>query len=62
MRCVRHRVAMLSIMSLIPSYTHKNKIKIRVLLPVVHRRSSTGWGHHNQDNSGRFDTSARTGL
>jgi hypothetical protein len=25
--CVHHRVAMLSVMSLLPSYTHKKKIK-----------------------------------
>jgi hypothetical protein len=29
MRCVRRRVAMLSIMSLLPSYTHKKKKKIK---------------------------------
>jgi hypothetical protein len=45
MRCVRRRVAMLSIMSLLPSYTHtKKKKNLRVLLPVVHRRSRTWMG------------------
>jgi hypothetical protein len=45
-----HHVAMLSIMSLLPSYTHKKKIKkLRVLLPVVHRRSHTIWGCYRID-------------
>jgi hypothetical protein len=44
MHCVRRRVAMLSIMSFLPSYTHTKKKKLRVLLLVVHRRSRTGWG------------------
>jgi hypothetical protein len=48
MHCVRRRVVLLSIMSLLPSYTHKKNKKLRVLLPVVHRRSCIGWECHKQ--------------
>jgi hypothetical protein len=50
----RRRVAMLSIMSLLPSYTHtkKKKKKLRVLLPVVHRRSRTRWGCYTTYSKG----------
>jgi hypothetical protein len=51
MHCVRRRVAMLSIMSLLPSYTHTKK-NLRVLLPVVHRRSRTRWGFYMWYQSG----------
>jgi hypothetical protein len=54
--CVHRRVAMLSIMSLLPSYTHKkkkNKKKtLRVLLLVVRHRSRIKWGCHMWYQSG----------
>jgi hypothetical protein len=50
MRCVRHRVAMLSIMSLLPSYIHTHKkIKLHLLCEAFCRNemgSSLQWRNY----------------
>jgi hypothetical protein len=43
MRCVRRRVAMLSIMSLLPSYTHTQKKKLHLLCEACCRNEMGGF-------------------
>jgi hypothetical protein len=42
--------------NVIITFLHTQKKKLRVLLPVVHRRSRTGWRFHTSEAPKEFET------